>query len=38
MKKIIQKMQQLFDRLPKGKRKIQLAKDILKLKLGKNTN
>jgi hypothetical protein len=33
-KKIIQKMQQLFDKLPKGKKRKQLAEDLLKLKLG----
>jgi len=36
MKKIIQKMQQLLDKLPVGKRRTQLKKDLLKLKLNKN--
>jgi len=35
MKKIIQKMQQLIDSLPKGKRRKKLFKDLIKLKLGK---
>tara|TARA_R110001599_G_scaffold107971_1_gene270923 strand:+ start:423 stop:530 length:108 start_codon:yes stop_codon:yes gene_type:complete len=35
MKKIIQKMQQLIDSLPKGKRRKELFKELIKLKLGK---
>tara|TARA_R110000772_G_scaffold88726_1_gene184172 strand:+ start:518 stop:655 length:138 start_codon:yes stop_codon:yes gene_type:complete len=35
-KKIIQKMQQLLDLLPKGKRKDKLNKDLLNIKLGKS--
>ena len=34
-KKIIQQMQQLIDKLPDGKRRKQLFKDLLKLKLNK---
>jgi len=35
MKKIIQKMQQLIDKLPDGERRKELLKDLLKLKLNK---
>tara|TARA_R100000541_G_scaffold10389_1_gene18238 strand:- start:3830 stop:3946 length:117 start_codon:yes stop_codon:yes gene_type:complete len=38
MKKIIQKMQQLIDKLPKGERRKKLFKELIKLKLGKKTN
>tara|TARA_B110000908_G_scaffold165304_1_gene214554 strand:- start:438 stop:557 length:120 start_codon:yes stop_codon:yes gene_type:complete len=37
-KKIIQKMQQLIDSLPKGKRRKELFKELIKLKLGKKIN
>jgi hypothetical protein len=35
-KKIIQKMQQLIDILPKGKRRKELLKEMLDFKLNKN--
>jgi len=38
MKKIIQKMQQLIDKLPKGERRKELLKKLIKLKLGKKIN
>ena len=38
MKKIIQKMQQLIDKLPKGERRKQLAKELVDFKLNKKKN
>tara|TARA_B110000046_G_scaffold85934_1_gene93964 strand:+ start:45 stop:164 length:120 start_codon:yes stop_codon:yes gene_type:complete len=35
-KKIIQKMQQLIDKLPDGKRRKELLKELLDFKLNKN--
>jgi len=36
MKKLIQKLQQLLDKLPMGKERILIRKRILRLKLNKN--
>ena len=37
-KKLIQKLQQLFDKLPKGKERKLIREKLLELKLNKNKN
>ena len=37
-KKLIQKLQQLFDKLPKGKERKTIREKLLELKLNKNKN
>ena len=37
-KKLIQKLQQLFDKLPKGKERKLIIEKLLELKLNKNKN
>jgi hypothetical protein len=37
-KKLIQKLQQLFDKLPKGKQRKAITEKLLELKLNKNKN